>query len=422
MTPYTRTAIALHWLIALAIVANLAIGWWMSDAINQAATRDNAVAAFQWHKSIGLTVLLLSLLRLVWRLLNPVPPLPPHMPRWERLAATSTHVAFYLLMIGIPLSGWLYVSTQWRDEAPLTIPTLWFELFEVPHLFALNEASRAMRQSLANITLEAHELLVWAMLLLLLLHVAAALRHHFALKDGLLARMAPHLKTGPATHPQEHVAPRPNRFAACITLGVAFAFVFVATRSTLPDLPNTGAPTIEQALNNLVTTTSTSPTWNTIQPDSQIRFSGAHVGRAFSGKFTQWRAHLQFDPNLNESALIVAVISTGSATDGVPMHDSTLPEREWFDVDSHPYAYFSSTRLEPRAEGEFELSGRLTIKGHTVEINGLMLKSNGSEMRIYGDTYLDRADIDMGMESDPAGDYVSRRIGIHVDITARRLP
>ena len=104
------------------------------------------------------------------------------------------------------------------------------------------------------------------------------------------------------------------------------------------------------------------------------------------------------------------------------MHDSTLPEREWFDVDSHPYAYFLSTRLEPRAEGEFELSGQLTIKGYTVEINGLMLKSNDNEMRIYGDTYLDRADIDMGMESDPAGDYVSRRIGIHVDITARRLP
>lgn len=422
MTPYTRTAITLHWLIALAILANLVTGWWMSDAVTEAATRDNAIAAFQWHKSIGLTVLLLSLLHLVWRFLRPAPPLPLHMPLWERRIATLTHAVFYLLMIGVPLSGWLYVSIQWRGDAPLTIPTLWFELFEVPHLFALNEATPAVRQSLAGTSLAAHKLLVWAMVLLLVLHITAALRHHLVLHDGLLARMAPILDTGADNHPPAQATAQPRRFAAGITLVAALAFVLVATRSSLTAGPDTGAHTLEHALSGLVATGAASPVWKAIPLDSHIRFSGAHVGRAFSGQFTQWRARLQFDPGMVEPAHIVAVISTGSATDGVPMHDSTLPEREWFDVDTHPYAHFVSTRLIPQANGEFALAGQLTIKGHTVEINGLMLKSNGNEMRIYGDTYLDRADIDMGMESDPAGDYVSRRIGIHVNIKAQLQP
>jgi cytochrome b561 len=107
---YTAVAIVLHWAIAAAILANLLIGWWMKSAIGETPTQARAIAAFQLHKSIGLTVLLLTALRLVWRFTHKPPPLPAGMARWERFATRGTHWAFYILMVLVPLSGWTYAS------------------------------------------------------------------------------------------------------------------------------------------------------------------------------------------------------------------------------------------------------------------------------------------------------------------------
>lgn len=422
---YTRVAIALHWLIAAAIAVNIGLGWWMGDAIDNPATRDSAVSAFQWHKSIGLTVLLLSLLRLIWRFLNPAPPLPASMPIGERRIAALTHGVFYALMVGIPLSGWLYVSTQWRGDAPLTIPTLWFELFEVPHLFALNEASHSLRQSLAGLSLETHEILVWAMLLLLLLHIGAALRHQFFLHDGLLARMLPlRTKSAEPIANTQHPATRRHWLAAALTLFIAIAFVVVGTQSTGPTRQQ-AEPAMEAALNEWLGREAQQPAldhWQITTDNSSIRFSGAHVGRPFSGKFGQWLATIQFNPAAPGQSQIAAVIKTGSATDGVPMHDRTLPEQEWFDAANHPFAKFRITQVTQSAPGQYALSGQLHIKNHSVALNGLTLHIKDKNLRIQGDLNLDRADVDMGMESDPAGDYVTRTIGIHIDISATLAP
>lgn len=423
MTRYTRVAIGLHWLIAAAIVANMVLGWWMSDAIDDTASRDSAVTVFQWHKSIGLTILVLSLIRLLWRILNPAPPLSDGMPAWERRVASLTHAAFYALMIGIPLSGWVYVSTQWRGNAPLTIPTLWFEWFEVPHLFALNEASHALRQAVADLSVESHEVLVWAMLLLLLLHVGAAIRHRFVLHDDLLARMMPWLDTSLADAP----LPEPKKgmrrhWLAGLTLLAAAAFVVIGTRSTVaPQLP-ADAAAMSAALAEFVANDSRKGNWQVSADNNAIRFSGRHVGRAFNGKFTQWQAVIRFDPAAPEQALITAVINTASATDGVPMHDSTLPEAEWFDVSAHPFAYYRVTRVKQTAENHYALYGQLTIKNHRIELTPLTLTVQDDTLKISGKAPIDRAAVHMGMESDPAGDYVSRDINIHIDISALPNP
>src|SRR5262245_39321595 len=131
---YTAVAIILHWTIATAIVINFALGLWMHEAIDRPGSVARAIASYQLHKSIGLTVLALTFVRLGWRLTHKPPPFPAAMPRWEKIVAKGTHWAFYALLIFIPLSGWLYVSTQWRHDAPLNVPTLWFGLFKVPHL------------------------------------------------------------------------------------------------------------------------------------------------------------------------------------------------------------------------------------------------------------------------------------------------
>src|SRR5262245_1118145 len=118
---YPSVAVLLHWTIAAAIVAQLATGLWMVRAIRIAGSQTLAFHAYQWHKSLGLMILVLSLLRLCWRLANPPPPLPATMTRIERKAAKTIHALFYVLMLGTPLVGWLMVSAS-----PLGLPTTVF--------------------------------------------------------------------------------------------------------------------------------------------------------------------------------------------------------------------------------------------------------------------------------------------------------
>lgn len=185
---YSAVAIALHWTIAASILLLLISGLWMTDAINVPDTRANAFAVYQWHKSLGLSVLVLSFARLAWRLVNPPPPLPADMGRLERLAAHTTHVAFYVLMIGMPLLGWAMVSAS-----VFGLPTIVFGLFEWPHIPMLSglEDKAPVEAALKA----AHSTGGYLMIALLALHVLAALKHHFVDRDHVLTRMLPVLST-----------------------------------------------------------------------------------------------------------------------------------------------------------------------------------------------------------------------------------
>jgi cytochrome b561 len=190
---YSKVAIILHWLIAVAILLNIPLAWWMTEMVSDPSQQARVFAAYQLHKSIGLTVLLLTLVRLAWRLVNRPPPLPETMVVWERGLARITHVLLYLLMILIPLAGWTYVSAGWnsRMDAPFAIPTLWFGLFQWPHIPGLQEAALSTRAETAEVAIEAHEWLGKLALFLVVLHVAAALKHHWIDRDDVLARMLP---------------------------------------------------------------------------------------------------------------------------------------------------------------------------------------------------------------------------------------
>lgn len=193
---YGTVAIVFHWTIALAILAMLPLGWWMTSAINDPANMGAAFKAYQIHKSIGLTVLVLSVLRLLWRLTHPVPPLPPEMKGWEKLAAHLTHIGFYILIIALPLTGWIYVSAGWSasTDSPFAIPTIWFGYFEWPHISMIAGAGDATRSTTARLSLEAHEWLGWGATALIVLHVAAALKHHLVNHDDVLNRMLPRFR------------------------------------------------------------------------------------------------------------------------------------------------------------------------------------------------------------------------------------
>jgi cytochrome b561 len=184
-TRYTAVAMLMHWLIAALILTNLVLGWRMGFLKGLAQFN-----VFQLHKSIGITVLLLSVLRLAWRLANPPPPEPSTLQPWERVAAQAVHWGFYVIMIGMPLSGWIVVSTS-----PLNIPTLLYHLVPWPHfpgVHTLPEAPKAAVNYAFDLT---HVVLAWGAVALLALHLGAVAKHELFDRHPILGRMLPFART-----------------------------------------------------------------------------------------------------------------------------------------------------------------------------------------------------------------------------------
>jgi cytochrome b561 len=178
---YTLVAIVLHWLIALGILVLLALGLAMTRGGLPPMDR---FAFYQWHKSVGLTVLVLMGLRVLWRLFHRPPPLPEAMPKAERRAAGAAHLALYGLLLAMPLVGWAMVSAS-----PYNIPTVLYGVIPWPHLPVLPELPN--KAAVEGVLKLLHSYGAWLLIALLVLHVGAALRHHLVLRDDTLWRMLP---------------------------------------------------------------------------------------------------------------------------------------------------------------------------------------------------------------------------------------
>ena len=182
---YTYTAKILHWLIAAAILFMLALGW-SFELVPKGETR---FYLFQLHKSVGITILLLSFVRLGWRLAHRLPPMPDVMAAWEKKAAVAVHVFLYVMMIGVPLSGWALVSAS-----PRNVPTILFGLVPWPHLPILSTLEN--KKEVAGLLGDVHSTVAFMLAALIVAHVAAALKHHFLVRDDVLLRMAPRFCAG----------------------------------------------------------------------------------------------------------------------------------------------------------------------------------------------------------------------------------
>ena len=183
---YSSVAIALHWTIAALILTNIALGLYLGT-LGTAALGSTTI---MFHKSIGITVLLLSLARLGWRVIHPAPTLPAYLRGWERLAAQGVHALFYVLMIGLPLSGWAWVSSS-----PLLKlhPTVLYGVIPWPAFPFPGLGPDQMHAARKTLQLT-HESLAWIACGAIALHVAAALKHQFIDRDDIVARMIPLLR------------------------------------------------------------------------------------------------------------------------------------------------------------------------------------------------------------------------------------
>lgn len=187
---YSTVAMIFHWVLAVLLVGMVFFGWQADDARQALRAGDSSVTIsdvrfmFNWHKTVGLLVLVLSLARLGWRLSHKAPPLPDGMKPWEKTIATATHWAFYALMVGLPMGGWIAASTSSGADAGQL-----FNMASLP-IPALMGPNEAVHEAVGFM----HSKGAWALLILLGLHVLAGLKHHFVDRDNVLTRMIPFLK------------------------------------------------------------------------------------------------------------------------------------------------------------------------------------------------------------------------------------
>ena len=169
---YSSVAIALHWLLALAIASSFSVGLYMSD-LPLSPTR---LKLYNWHKWAGITILTLSLIRLLWRLTHR-PPVDLPMPAWQRRTAHATHLALYALFFAVPLAGWSYSSAA-------GFPVVVYGVLPLPDFVPVS-------RELAEVLKGLHKFLAFALALLVLGHIGGAAKHQFIDRDGLLSRMWP---------------------------------------------------------------------------------------------------------------------------------------------------------------------------------------------------------------------------------------
>jgi cytochrome b561 len=174
---YSAVAQAFHWIIAALIVTQFTLGWMQGDL----PLGMHKLALLARHKSFGMTILMLAVLRLLWRLFNRPPELPSGMSKIERVLARATHTAFYVLLFAMPLTGWMMSSAK-------NYSVSWFGRFTWPNIIAPNERAFELLRS-------AHDILSYVLFAIAILHILAALKHHFWNKDDVLIRMLPFTKS-----------------------------------------------------------------------------------------------------------------------------------------------------------------------------------------------------------------------------------
>lgn len=432
---YSKVAVSLHWLIAAAIVFQLALGWRMGEE----PKGPGLYALFQLHKSIGFTILFLSLFRLGWRLTHTAPPLPAAMPRWEQLAAKLAHLAFYGIMIGLPLSGWLLVSTS-----KINIPTLLFGVAPMPHLpwfVSLTADAKAGWHELAEVS---HSLLALGTAALLALHLGAVLKHQLLEKDEVFGHMALGAKPGwlewrlwaafaalplmaaaawfyqPAVAAKKTVEPVVSEPVLAEAEAAAPEPVAVEATATPVDPAAKEAPAV--AAPETKAEPALAVPWLVNAKTSSLGFATSWSGDAVLGKFGRWNAEIVFGADELDKSSIKVEVDLASVSTGDEQRDTALPGEEWFDVEHHPKAVFTSKKI--RKSGKRYLAeGTLSLRDKTAPVTLTFdLTVNGDTASAKGFATLDRTVFGVGQGEYAATDSIPAAVKVSFNVKATHKP
>lgn len=395
---YTNVAITLHWLIAIAIVGMIFGGWYMGDLPDGAPGQ---YFLYQMHKSIGITILLLTVARIIWRVMNRPPPLPDEMKGLEKTASHLVHLGFYSLMIALPLTGWLYSSVSVK----LDVPTVLYGIISWPDVPFVEGLKTESASSTVNFI---HSKLAWVVLALLGLHVAGAVKHEFSAEEGVLKRMIPGL-FGKADKPA-----MPGR-GAMTAFGSALAVLVIIAGATpvLSILNGSG--------NAVSADAAFAPNWTVNAENSSIQFAGMHDGNPYSGTFSNWDAAIQFDPDNPGSGEVRVTVSTTNVEASQKLYSDSLPSPEWFNTAAFPTASVEILNIKGAGDDSFTSTARLSLKDLTVDADfPFTLEIDGDTARMTGQAVFQRKALDLGQSSDPNADWVAEDVTVNVLVEATR--
>jgi len=430
---YATVAILLHWIIALAIAAQVAIAWHMDGKTPE------AFALVQLHKSIGVTILVLSILRLGWRLTNPPPPEPASLARWERVLSQVVHWGFYVIMIGMPLTGWLMVSAS-RTQ----IPTVLFWTVPWPNIPGVDGLAPAAKALAHTIGQTSHEVLAYGFYGLFALHVAGALKHQlFERSTPVLSRMAPGavagrwweprllliavavlgaLAFGTLVQPPRPVAGPPPVAEASVAPFLAEAPAAPAAASPASAAPAAAAtPAAPAGPSGPPATPSTDPSVWKVAPGSNLNFQTSWSGDAVQGRFNSWKADIVFGPEALDRSKVTVTIDMASARTGDAQRDGSLPAADWFDAATHPKAVFTATRFEKTGPDRYVAHGLLDLRGVKKPVDlPFQLKIVGDKAQMTGETSLDRLAFGVGQGDFASTEQVPAKVAVRVQVNATR--
>ena len=355
---YSSFSIYLHWITAFCVIALLVTGWILHYELID--TKQLVFQLYQWHKSIGIVILLIVPIRILWRMLKPAPKLPQRLEKESTLIHLG-HLALYALLIIMPVSGWLLVSSN-----PQGIPTIVFNYIDWWHL--------PVPEFVFSPSKSIHYYAALGISALFLGHVFMALRHQ---TQGipLLQRMQP---------------------LGLVKIGVLL-FVFVILMLSLNVFKSPIAQT--QVVDS---------------QKGQIQFFGTHTDNPFSGVFSQWQ--LNTDLNLQSRTMSEFSLSVDmqSASTGNTLYDGTLQESDWFDTTNHPKALYEAKSIEFLENNQIALVGVFTFKGRAMPLNiQLIINANDT---ISSEFILKRDRLNLGQTADSDATWVSNDISVKATI------
>jgi len=383
---YSFVARVLHWLVAGMIVAQYLLAE-LAEYAKESGEALQQLILLANHKSIGMTIFTLAVVRVLWRLLNQPPPLPTSISVVQRKVSHIAHWSIYALIFALPVSGWLMSSANAYSVS-------WFNVFVFPDLITVNT-------SLASNFNRIHEILAYALLILSLLHIVAAIKHNVFDQDGVLQRMA-----------------SPVGWYIFI---LSVLFVVVVFGQIL-DLSKEKSFSIQPPLDtvkNPETKLSELAVWDIDYQQSYIEFTGDQAGAPFTGRWTNWKAVMQFDSeNLTDSKFDVT-INTQHVNSNDNERDNYIVGDDFFDAINFKTAKFVAADFQKINENKFISNSYLSIKGLTKPILfSFTLNIDGDNFELNGNASLERLawNVGVGDWSDPT--WVGPTVAVNVRVVA----
>ena len=400
---YGLVAKSLHWIAAALIFTLLSVGFFMTEMDFSPAK----LQIYGLHKSFGIVVLILVVLRALWRFTNPkVRELKTHQ-RWEKILAHITHVLLYVALFVMPLSGWLMSSAG-------DFPATFFGLFDLPPLVAKNE-------KLFELLRDFHTIFAFCILGVVALHMAGAFKHHILDRDETLQRMT---------------TPRLGLIGGLVLAAIAglvwIAPVFLALNDDAAEVVSAEAPEdvvedraeiAEDAAEHAGITQ-----WDVNEEASAITFLVEQSGGNFEGRFTDFDADIYFDPEkLGQSSAFVE-IDIDSINTGSDERDGQARSAEWFDAASHPKAVFKSESFTRTGPNRYAAAANLTIRGVTIPVsleftlNIDESPAQGRIARMDGVLTLNRLDFGIGQDPWQGTETIGNPVKITLHVEAQADP